>query len=132
MRLPFAGFVLSLMAFAVHSQPRDPGDAIAVVLGQEITVEDATGSPITSLIGDPLTKKFAEDNGIQPTADELAAFAERMLEMQRREVSRLKGEQAKLEQDLEGTHSGTHTGNLSAAEREEIQNRLDIVVATID
>lgn len=124
MRLLFAGFVWVLVAFAAHGEGREPDDVIAVVLGQEITVEDATGAPITSLIGDPLTKKFAEDNGIQPTEDEITEFAEGMLGMQRQALSRVESERAKLEQDLKGS--------LGAEEREEIQGRLDIVVSTID
>ena len=124
MRLLFTGFAWVLVAFTAHGEGRAPGDVIAVVLGQEITVEDAEGTPLTSLIGDPLTKKFAEDNGIQPTEDEIAKFAESMFGMQRQALSGLKGQRAKLEQDLEGS--------LNAGEREEVQSRLDVVVSNID
>ena len=125
MRLSFAGFALVFVAFAAHGQPRDPGDVIAVVLGQEITVEDATGSPITSLINGPLVDKFAEDNGIQPTEEEIVAFAEWTLGVQSRQLSRLEGERANFEQALVDE-------SLSAEEREETQNLLDTVVAIID
>ena len=40
MRLSLAAFALVLVAFVTQSQPRDPADVIAVVLGHEITVED--------------------------------------------------------------------------------------------
>ena len=40
-----------LLVLAASAEPRDPGDVVAVVLGQEITVEDAMGTPITSLTG---------------------------------------------------------------------------------
>ena len=125
MRLSFAGFALVLVAFAAHGQPRDPDDVIAVVLGQEITVEDAKGSPITGLIGDPLIEKFAEDNGIQPTEDELSAFAEKVLGMQSLQLSRMEGERAKLEQALVDE-------SLSAEAREKTQSLLDTVVTLID
>ena len=125
MRLSFAGFALVLVAFAAHGQPRDPGDVIAVVLGQEITVEDAKGSPITGLIGDPLIEKFAEDNGIQPAEDELSAFAEKVLGMQSLQLSRMEGEKAKLEQALVDE-------SLSAEAREKTQSLLDTVVTLID
>lgn len=124
MRLSFAGFVWVLVAFTAHGEGREPDDVIAVVLGQEITVEDAKGAPITSLIGDPLTKRFAEGNGIQPTEDEIAEFAEGMLGIQRQTLSRFEGARAKLEQDLERSPD--------SEEREEIQRHLDIVVSAID
>ena len=127
MRLLFTGFAWVLVAFAAHGEGREPDDVIAVVLGQEITVEDAEGAPITGLIGDPLTKRFAEDNGIQPTEDEIAEFAEGMMGMRRQTLSRLEGERARLEQDLKGS-----LGAVGAEEREEIQGSLDIVVSTID
>ena len=125
MRLSIAGFALVLVAFAAHGQPRDPDDVIAVVLGQEITVEDAKGSPITGLIGDPLIEKFAEDNGIQPTEDELSAFAEKVLGMQSLQLSRMEGERAKLEQALVDE-------SLSAEAREKTQTLLDTVVSAMD
>ena len=128
MRLSLAAFALVLVAFAAHSQSRDPADVIAVVLKHEITVEEASGSGIAALINGSLLEKFSEDNGIRPTEEELVAFAARMLETQRRSLSRFEGDRAKLEQALEGTRSGT----LSAEERKEIQGRLESVVAIID
>ena len=124
MRLPLAAFALVLVAFVAHSQPRDPADVIAVVLGHEITVEEARGSGIAALINGSLIENFAEDNGIRPTEDELTAFTARMLETQRRSLSRFEVDRAKLEQALEET--------LSAEERKEIQDRLESLVAIID
>ena len=46
MRIKFAGVALLVAAFSAHGEARDPNDVIAVVLGQEITVEDAKGSSI--------------------------------------------------------------------------------------
>ena len=124
MRPSFTALASVLLALATNAEPRDPGDVVAVVLGQEITVEDAMGTPITSLIGDPLTQKFAEDNGIQPTEEELAGFVERMLGMRGRQLRELESEKARLGSDLELA--------VSSEEREEIQGQLDTVVATLD
>ena len=123
MRLSSVGFACVLVAFAADGEVRNPDEVIAVVLGQEITVEDAKGSPITSLIGDPLMDKFVEDNDIQPTEEELTSFAEGMLSVQRHVLSTLEGEKARLERDLEGP--------LSEEEREEIQKHLDTLSATL-
>lgn len=125
MRPSFAAALASvLFALATSAEPRDSGDVVAVVLGQEITVEDAMGSPITSLIGDPLMQKFAEDNGIQPTEEEIAAFAEAMLGMRQRQLTELESEKARLERDLELA--------VSSEESEKIRIELDIIETTLD
>ena len=76
-RLTSAVLLWVPVALAAHGQPRDPDDVVAVVLGQEITVADATGSEITGLIGDVLTRKFVEDNGIEPTDEEISSLRRR-------------------------------------------------------
>lgn len=121
MKASIAAFAGVLLALSAHGQL----DAvIATVLGEEITVEDAIASDIAGLIAGPLIDKFAEDNDIRPTEEELVAFAEGMLGMQREELSNLEGERARLEQQLEGA--------ATAKEREEIQGQLDLVARTID
>ncbi|MDE0055537.1 MAG: hypothetical protein OXT64_14980, partial [Gammaproteobacteria bacterium] len=107
-----------------HGEVRNPDEVIAVVLGQEITVEDARGSPITSLIGDPLMEKFAEDNDVQPTEEELTQFAEGMLGMQQDSLSELENRRAELEKSLDGT--------LGAEERKETEAHLESVVTALD
>lgn len=118
------GFACVLVAFAAHGEVRNPDEVIAVVLGQEITVEDARGSPITSLIGDPLMEKFAEDNDVQPTEEELTQFAEGMLGMQQDSLSELESRRAELEKSLDGT--------LGAEERKETEAHLESVVTALD
>lgn len=124
MRLPSVGFACVFVAFAAHGEARNPDDLVAVVLGQDITVEDARGAPITSLVGDPLMEKFAEDNDIQPTEEELTLFAERMLGMQQESLSELENDRAELEQKLEGT--------LSAEERKQTEAHLESIVKILD
>ena len=118
------GFACVLVAFAGHGEVRNPDEVIAVVLGQEITVEDARGSPITSLIGDPLMERFAEDNDVQPTEEELTQFAEWMLGMQQDSLSELENRRAELEKSLDGT--------LGAEERKETEAHLESVVTALD
>ena len=47
-------------------------DAIAVVLGKKLTVKDK--DKLNGLIFGPLLEKFAKDNKIEPTEEELDAF----------------------------------------------------------
>lgn len=128
MRLLLVAFAWVLVAFPAHGEGREPNDVIAVVLGQEITVEDAGGAPITSLITEPLMKEFAAGNGLQPTEDEIAesvaGIVERALGMQRQALSRLQGQRARLEQELKGS--------LGAEEREMIRISLDALALNID
>ena len=78
MRRSLAALPLLLLAIAARGE-RDPTDVIAVVLGQEITVADVAESGIDLLINGLLVRKFAEDNGIEATDEEMAAFADRMV-----------------------------------------------------
>ena len=121
MKAWIAAFAGVLLALSAHGQL---DDVIATVLGEEITVEDALGSDIAGLIAGPLIEKFAEDNDIRPTEEDLVAFAEGMLGMQREQLSNLEDERARLERRLEGAST--------ANEREEIQGQLDLIAKTID
>ena len=55
---------------------RDPTDVIAMVLGEPVTVADAKEVPIDSLIVRALTTRFAKDNGIEATEEDLTAFTD--------------------------------------------------------
>ena len=79
MRRSLAALPLLLLAIAAHGE-RDPAEVIAVVLGQEITVADVAESSIDLLINGLLVRKFAEDNAIEATDEEMAAFVDRALE----------------------------------------------------
>ena len=115
-RVSFAPFACMLVALAAHGQTREPEDVVAVVLGQEITVADATHSEITGLIGDVLTRRFAEDNGIEPTDEELQAFVAGSLRAQREARLGLERQKVELETTLEGV--------LSPERRESVQSTL--------
>ena len=119
-----APFAWMLVALAAHGQTRDPDDVVAVVLGQEITVADAMRSEITGLIGDVLTRKFAEDNGLAPTDEELQAFVAGSLRAQREARLELQRRKAELETTLEG--------GLSPERRQSVQNRLDAIRGSIE
>ena len=122
--MPFVPLAWMLFALAAHGQQRDPDEVIAVVLGQEITVADATRSEITGLIGDVLTRRFVEDNRLEPTEQELQAFVAGSLRAQRQARLGLERQKVELETALEGV--------LSAERRESIQNSLVSVRASIE
>ncbi len=87
MRRSLAALPLLLLAIAAHGE-RDPTDVIAVVLGQEITVADAAESGIDGLINGLLMSKFAQDNGIEATDEEIAAIADGIVAAGRSRQSR--------------------------------------------
>ena len=123
-RLSFVAIAWALVALAAHGQARDPDEVIAVVLGQEITVADASRSPIAGRIGDVLTRKFAEDNGIKPTDEELLAFIEGSRRAREGALEAMESQKVEFERALEGT--------LSAERREHVQDALDSISASID
>ena len=123
-RLSFIALASVLAALAAHGQPREPDTVIAVVLGQEITVADAERSPITGLIGDALTRKFVEDNGLEPTDEEVSAFVEGSRRAQRRNRLAMERHKVELEEALEGT--------LDPERRESLRDQLDIVTANVE
>ena len=123
-RMSFVALASALVALAAHGQPRDPNAVIAVVLGQEITVADAERSPITGLIGDALTRKFVEDNGLEPTDEEVSAFVEGSRRAQRRNRLAMERHKVELEEALEGT--------LDPERRESLRDQLDIVTANVE
>ena len=99
MRRSLAALPLLLLAIAAHGE-RDPTDVIAVVLGQEITVADVAESSIEGLINGLLMSKFAEDNAIEATDDEIAAIADRMAAAGRQRLLALQADRAELTEAL--------------------------------
>ena len=95
MKLALTALPFLLVAIVAHGE-RDPTDVIAVVFGDEITVADVAESPIDRLINGMLLAKFMEDNGIEATEEELAAFIDRMAERQRQSLLDFEAERAEL------------------------------------
>ncbi|MYB38935.1 MAG: hypothetical protein F4Y26_16435, partial [Gammaproteobacteria bacterium] len=73
MKLLIVALLAAFVAHAVHAE-RNPCDVIAVVLGTEVTVADATEVPIDHLINGALLDRFARDNAIEVTEEDLDAY----------------------------------------------------------
>ena len=123
MRRSLAALPLLLLAIAAHGE-RDPTDVIAVVLGQEITVADVAESSIDLLINGLLVRKFAEDNAIEATEEEIAAFVGRMAESQRQSLFDFEADRAELTEALDGA--------VDPEQRQGIQDRLERVERRIE
>ena len=122
MKLSLAALPFLLVAVVAHGE-RDPSEVIAVVLGQEITVADVAESPIDGLINGLLVARFMEDNGIEATEREIAAFVDRMVESQRRALLDFDAERAELMEALDEA--------VNPEQRQEIEERLDLVAKRI-
>ena len=123
MRLSLAALALLSIAAAAQGE-RDPADVIAVVLGQEITVAEVTESPIDGLINGLLMSRFAQDNAIKATEEELAAYVDRMGEFGRRSLSEFEANRAELAAALDGA--------VDPEERQRIQDDLDALELGIE
>ena len=123
MRLSLAALALLSMAAAAQGE-RDPADVIAVVLGQEITVAEVTESPIDGLINGLLMIRFAEDNAVEATEEEIATFVDWMAETQRRSLSEFEANRAELAATLDGA--------VDQEERRRIQDELDDLELAIE
>ena len=123
MRLSLAALALLSIAAAAQGE-RDPADVIAVVLGQEITVAEVTASPIDGLINGLLMSRFAQDNAIKATEEELAAYVDRMGEFGRRSLSEFEANRAELAAALDGA--------IDPEERRRIQDDLDALELGIE
>lgn len=88
---------------------------IAVVLGKEITVRDK--GRLSGLILGALLDRFAQDNRIEPTEDELDLFVRKTEETQKRQ-------RLKLERDRLTLVAGLKTSTLSARDRKDKETRL--------
>ena len=123
MRRSLAALPLLLVAIAAHGE-RDPAEVIAVVLGQEITVADVGESSIDGLINGLLMSKFAEDDGIEATEEEIAVFVDRMAEIQRQSLSDFEDQRAELVEALDGA--------VDPEERQRMQDHLDVLERGIE
>ena len=122
MRLSIA--TLSLLATLTAYAQRDPTDVIATVLGEPVTVADAKQVPIDRLIVGALTTRFAKDNGIEATEEDLTAFTDWMAAAARKSQEGFETQRAELVEALEAA--------VDSSAREEIQERLDTVEGLIE
>lgn len=116
MRPWIAALVLLFATFAMPAE-QDPTDVIAIVLGEEITVADLAEVGIDSLIGGRLIDKFAADNGIAATEEEMAALTNRLDDAQRKLLAEFEAERAELAEAVRNA--------AEPEEREELRGRLE-------
>jgi len=122
MRLSIAALPFLFVTVAAHPE-RDPTDVIATVLGEVITVADATEIGIDSLINGALLTQFAKDNGIEATEEELTAFTDWLAANARESLTEFEAQRVELLAALEAADD---------ASRARIQGRLDTVVSLIE
>ncbi len=94
-------------------------NVVAAVLGKPISAGEI--KDLNGLIFGPLLERFAKDNNIEPTDEELDAFVSRSEEKRKQEFVRLQQDRAKLEKELQSP-------SLNPAEAKSKQDHL----ATID
>ena len=95
-----------------------------MVLGEEITVADVAELPIDGVINGLLMSKFAEDDGIEATEEEIVVFVDRMAEIQRQSLSDFEDQRAELVEALDGA--------VDPEERQRMQDHLDVLEQGIE
>jgi hypothetical protein len=118
-----AGLIVALASSAIaQTEPVKPeatdSDVVAVVLGREITVKQR--KQLNGLVFGALLQKFAEDNQIKPTEEELDAFV-------RKTEEKKKQHQAELEQDRIRLKKELASATLPARDRKEKESQLAII-----
>ena len=112
---------MSLVAGAAYAEtPKamdSSTDVIAVVLEKEITAKDKT--KLNGLIFGALLEKFAKDNKIEPTEEELDTFILKTDEKQKQHLVKLEKDKKKLAAELKTT--------TSERERKEKQSQLQTI-----
>lgn len=112
---------LTVPCFAQTNRPKtEPADpnVIAVVLGRKITTGEK--DKLNGLIFGALLRKYAEDNKIEPTDEELDAFVQRTEEKE-------KQHQAKFERDREKLQKELKSSSLSDRERKDKESQLQTI-----
>lgn len=106
-------------AYAQTTQAKESDkEVIAIVLGKKITVKDK--DKLNGLIFGALLKKFAEDNKIEPTEEELDAFVLKIDELERQQ-------QIKFEKDREKLAAELKSATLSERERKAKETQLKMI-----
>lgn len=96
--------LVARVAYAEAPKAMDSGtDVIAVVLGKKITAQD--GNKLNGLIFGALLEKFAKDNKIEPTEEELDAFVLKTEEKERQNLIRFDEDRKRLVAELKATTS---------------------------
>ncbi len=90
-------------------------NVVAVVLGKQILAGES--KDLNGLIFGPLLERFAKDNNIEPTDEELDTFVSKSEEKQKQEFVRLQQDRAKLEKEL-------RSPSLNPAEAKSKQDHL--------
>lgn len=98
-------------------------DVIAVVLDKKITATEK--DQLNGLILGGLLEKFAEDNEIEPTDEELDAFVRRMDENEKQHQAEFKRDRDKLQKELKSS-------SLSAQERKEKESQLQTIESILN
>ncbi len=93
-------------------------NVVATVLGKQILAGE--GKDLNGLIFGPLLGRFAEENKIAPTDEELDAFVIKSEANQKREFIRLEQDRARLEKDLQSS-------SLKPAEAKAAQEHLVVI-----
>jgi len=89
----------SIQSEREKTQPKDSdNEVIAIVLGKEITLKDK--DRLDDLICGALYEKFAKENQIEPTEEELDTFILKSEEMKKQTPIRLEKERKKLIEEL--------------------------------
>ena len=116
-------FVLFILGFG-HGQsiPTEP-DVIAIVLEKKITATEK--DQLNELILGALFEKFAEDNKIKPTDEELDVFLRKMDENEKQHQAELKRDRNKLQKELKSS-------SLSAQERKEKESQLQTIQSILN
>jgi hypothetical protein len=130
MKHPLTALCIALLASSCLAQAASsPGpeaadtEVIAVVLGQEITA--AEKDRLSGLVLGSLFREFAEENGIEPTDEEMDAFIERTEEMEKQHQLEWEADQRRLTEELEDP-------SLTDREREEKTDELETVESILE
>lgn len=121
--------LVSLVAGVGCSQTSQPAatvaneDVIAIVLGRTLTVNDK--DELSGLILGSLLERFAKDNNIEPTTEELDAFILKSEEKVKQHQIRMEEERLKLMQELKNS-------SLSDQEREQTQSHLQTIESILE
>ena len=105
-------------AYAQTPQANSDSDVIAVVLGEEITVEDK--DRLDGLIFGALLEQFAKDNKIEPTEEELDVFVVKTEEKERQHQLEFEENRKRLVAELKAT-------TLSERERQDKESQLQTI-----
>jgi len=94
------------------------GDTLAIVLGRAITAEEKEN--LNSIIMGTLVEKYARDNGIEPTKEELDDFVRRSEEMDKQQHEQFLKDRVRLRKELSSS-------TLTERERKDKSSHLESI-----